>query len=57
MNKDKFLKMLRDLEKNTIDNAERLADSGNYERALRQKTYAEAFTIVEHVVKDMGEDK
>lgn len=55
MNKDKFLKMLRDLEKNTVDNAERLADSGDYERALRQKTYAEAFIIVEHIVKDMEE--
>ena len=57
MNKDKFLETLRDLEKQAVTNAERLADAGDYERALRQKTYAEAFTIVEHVVKDMGEDK
>lgn len=56
MDKDKFLETLRDLEKQATNNAERLADAGGYERALRQKTYAEAFTIVEHVAKDM-EDK
>ena len=56
VNKDKFLKTLRDLEKNAVDNAERLADAGDYERALRQQVYAEAFTIVEQIVKDM-EDK
>lgn len=57
MDKDKFLETIRELESQAVTNAERLADAGDYERALRQKTYAEAFTIVEHVVKDMGEDK
>lgn len=57
MNKDKFLETLRDLEKQAVTYAERLAYTGDYERALRQKIYAEAFTIVTHVVKDMGEDK
>ena len=57
MNENKFLETLRDVEKQAVTNAERLADAGDYERALRQKTYAEAFTIVEHIAKDMGEDK
>lgn len=57
MNKDKFLETLRDLEKQALTNAERLADAGDYERALRQKTYAEAFAIVEHIAKDMEETK
>lgn len=57
MNKDKFLKMLRDLEKEALINAERLACTGDYERALRHKTYAEAFTVVKHIVKDMEETK
>ena len=57
VSENKLLETLRALEKQAVTSAERLADAGDYERAVRQKTCAEAFTIVEQIVKDMGEEK